>query len=236
MIDIVKPEFIVGSEKRFFDFISKINGQDKIALISHTDLDGVVAAKMANKILNVDIVKLLDYEQINKDLVEELKKLGVKKTIFTDLGLKSDAIKEISKFSDILIIDHHKIIEDFNSDKIVFLNSQGFSAGYLCYYLFSKIQNLEEYDWLAVCCSISDFMYFNNQSWMNEVFLKYSDKFEIINGQIRKSEKFWDLQAKLSLALSYFKGNAKRVYDSIGIEFGNIGDLEKYALIIEKEI
>ena len=67
----MKLEF--GSEKRFFDFIKELNDKDKVALISHTDLDGIVAAKVKNSVVDADIVKLLNYEELNDELVRYLK-------------------------------------------------------------------------------------------------------------------------------------------------------------------
>ena len=235
-IELVKPEFAVGSEKRFFEFIQGLNDKDKVALISHTDLDGISAAKIVNDVIDADILKFVGYEELNDDLIEELKKSKIKKIIFTDLMIKEHLfIKKLEKFAEILIIDHHRFDNDFNSDKTVFLNAQDFCASYLAYYLFFKTQDIEKLDWLVACASIADWMYFKNKEWMKSVFEKYGDNFFIQEG-IRKSGKFWDLQWKLSLALVYFKEDLRRVYDSIGVDFGKIGDLEKYSGGVQKEI
>lgn len=237
MIELVKPEWALGSEKRFFDFISELNDKDKIALISHNDLDGITAAKISNDVLNSDLVILSDYNGINDGLVEKLKRNKVTKVIFTDIGFtKQDILIKISKFAKVLVIDHHRVSEDYNSDKIAFLNAQDFCAGYLCYYLFSKIQDLETRDWLACCSCISDYLYFKNQQWVSKIFEKYGDEFILVGKSVRKEGLFWDLQAKLSLSLNYFKGNPERVYDSIGKIFGDIGDLQKYSDIVNAEL
>ena len=235
-IELVKPEFAVGSEKRFFEFIQGLNDKDKVALISHTDLDGISAARVVNEVIDADVLKFVGYEELNDNLIEELKKSKIKKIIFTDLMIKEHLfIKKLEKFADILIIDHHRFDKDFNSDKTVFLNAQDFCAAYLAYYLFSKTQDIEKLDWLVACASIADWMYFKNQEWMKEVFDKYEDNF-FIEKSIRKSGKFWDLQWNLTLALVYFKEDLRRVYDSIGVGFGEIGDLEKYSGDVQKEI
>ncbi len=236
-IELVKPEWVVGDEKRFYDFIGDIDDKDKVAIISHNDLDGVVAAKLANEVLDADLIILLGYTDLNEKLVKELKEKKIKKVIFTDLNFSNpDILFSISNFSRILYIDHHKITNDFNSNNIIFMNAQGFCAGYLCYYLFSKIQDLSKMDWLVCCSCISDYMYFKNQEWIKKIFDKYEDKFMIIGENLRNEGIFWNLQAGLSLALTYFKDNPKKVYNSIGNEFGNIGDLKKYSDIIQKEL
>lgn len=231
--------FAAGSEKRFSEFISKL-GKEKIALICHTaDLDGIASAKIANTVLDADLLKFLDYTELNDSLVDELKKSKVKQVVFADMFIKtSEIIKKIEKFADVLIIDHHLINEDFNSEKTFFINAQGYCAAYLCYYLFSKVQDLTKFDWLAACASVSDWMFFKNGEFMSLVYKKYGDKFIGDENGIKKGKKFWDLQSKLSMAIVYFRANGgvKNVYDSMGEKFGDIGELGKYAEEVQKEV
>ncbi len=207
-------KFLAGNEKRFFDFISEMNDKDKIAIVSHTDLDGLASAKIVNEVVKADIVKLIGYDDLNQVLINYLKKEKIKQVVFSDLSINSDKfLKEAEKHFKILWIDHHLFPQDFNSEKTVYLNSHGFCAAYLCYYLFSKISNLEKLDWLTASASISDWQYFNNQEFMRKTLEKYGDKFEIEDKTIRKSGKFWNLQWDLSLALIYFKDNLDELYD-----------------------
>ena len=62
MIEIVKPEWLVGNEKRFSDFISELNDKDRVALISHgADIDGIVSAKIIDSVINPDFIKFVGY-------------------------------------------------------------------------------------------------------------------------------------------------------------------------------
>ena len=118
-------ELSAGSEQRFFDFFKKLNEKDKIALISHSDLDGVASSKLASKIVNAKLMKFIDYFDVNEELVNELKSNGINKIIFTDISFdKGEIVKELEKFAEILIVDHHLFTLDLNSDKTVFLNAQ----------------------------------------------------------------------------------------------------------------
>jgi len=238
MIPLDIPQFKAGNESRFANFISSLDKKDKIALISHgADLDGIASAKITNKIINADIIKFVGYEELNDELIIELKKEKVTKIIMTDLGTDNpNFIKDLQKLAPILIIDHHIFQEDFNSEKVIFINAQGYCAAYLCYYLFSKIQDLEVLDWLVACASISDWMYFKNQNWMNQVFQKYGDTFRGTPEGIKQSKKFWDLQWKLSLSIIYFRKDITKVLESIGEKFGDIGDLEKHSAEVQKDI
>ena len=229
----------IGSEKRFLEFISGLNDKDKIALVSHTDLDGIVAARVVDKVIDVNFVKFVNYSDINEGLIKEIKKNKINKVVFTDLFFKDAGfIKKLeANFDKILILDHHPSVSDFNSSKCVFIKGEeGYSAGYLCYDLFSKIQDLKKIDWLVACCCISDYCHKKPFEWLKKVFEKYGDKFEMVDDYVRKDGKFWDLQWKISLALIYFRHDLNRVYDAIKDSFGNIGDLEHYAKEVQDEI
>ncbi len=235
-----KIELTVGSERDFSGFIMKLNEKEKVALISHTDLDGLVSAKIVDKVVDADIVEFVDYEELNDKLIEKLKKKKARYIIFTDLLIKdANFIKEIEKFADILIIDHHPFQIDFNSSKTAFLNCNGiknYCASYLCYYLFYKIENLEKFDWLAACASVADFCFIDNADWMQNVYNKYGDEYFVENGKIRKEGKIWDLMWKLTLILIYYEKNLKKVFDAINERFGEVGGLDKKAVEVQKDI
>ncbi|MFH1889746.1 MAG: DHH family phosphoesterase, partial [Nanoarchaeota archaeon] len=150
-------ELEIGTEERFLEFVSKSKGK-KIALISHTDLDGITSAKIANEIFHADIFKFVEYTDLNIKLAEELKNLGVERIVFTDINVQDEKfVAVLESFAEVLIIDHHKT-SDLNSEKTFLIKGEnGYSAGYLCYELFSKIKNLEKFDWLVACSCISDY-------------------------------------------------------------------------------
>ena len=232
-----KIEFLIGSEKRFSEFISKLNEKDKIALISHVDTDGLVSARIVNEVLQADILKFVGYTELNDSLVEELEREGVKKVVITDLCVKGrEFLLKIEKFAEILLIDHHPPLEDFNSERTVFIDAQGYCAAFLCYYLFSKVQNLEKLDWLVAIACVADWMYGKNKDWMDETYKKYGDEFIGTAEGVRDSRKFWPLVKIISNAIIYFTANLRKVYDSMGKDFEEIGDLGKYSDEIDAEI
>lgn len=233
--------FVAGSEERFFDFISKLNDKDKIAIVSHiSDLDGITSAKIINSVIRTNIIKFVDYHEININFALELKKQKVKYIILSDLMIREKSfIDEVEKFAEILIIDHHPFGIDWNSEKTIFMNSEGYCAAYLCYYLFSKIQNIEKYDWLVACASVSDWCYNKNASWMISVYDKYGEKFNPNIQDIKKS-RFYDLAIDFSRAIIYFraeKNGVLPVFESIRENnFNEQSDLIKYADIVGDEI
>ncbi|MEK6927438.1 MAG: DHHA1 domain-containing protein [Nanoarchaeota archaeon] len=232
-----KPEFVYGNEKRFSEFVKSLESAKKIVAVSHLDLDGVASAKVVDYALQVDRVILSEYyASDNEDLLQRIKKEKPSHVIFTDLVIKKEFAEKVAKFAYVLVIDHHIHEQDYNSDKIFFLDSpeSGMCASYLAYYLFSKISDLSKIDWLVACASISDFCYKSIWRWMESVCEKYGDKFR--GGMIEgvDSGKIWDLQWKMVLGLLHFK-NVEEGYKLIGLKFGDIGDLNKYYVSIQKE-
>lgn len=229
----------IGSKKRFSEFISNLNDKDKIALISHTDLDGITAAKVTNEVIDADIVIFINYEELAQPLVEKLKENGITKVIFTDLYIKDpDFLSSLEKFAEILILDHHLADRDWNSEKITFIKGEtGYCAGYLCYYLFSEIKDLEKLDWLVACSCISDYCHIKTSDWLTKIFAKYNDSFQIEGTYVRKSGPIWDLQYILSLSIIYFKDkNLNEVFNSIRYGFGDIGKLSDHAKEVKDEV
>ena len=217
--------------------MSETNEKEKIALISHIDLDGLAAARVVNEVVQADLIKFVNYHEINDNLLEELKKNKIKRAIFTDLALENEEfLKEAEKFLKVLWIDHHTFPRDYNSEKTVYLNVQGFCATYICYYLFSKISNLEKLDWLVASASISDWLYFNNQEFMSKIFKKYSDKFEIQDSTIRKSGLFWDFQWNLSLLIIYFAKDLNYLFNNFPVYPHLPENLKKHSDEIQAEI
>lgn len=228
-----KPKFLIWDEKRFDSFISDLRDAEKIFVISHTDLDGIAAAKVVEHALDVDEVFLIDYVYFNDSFIEMLKNKKPSHVIITDHLVKEKDARKIEKFAKLLIIDHHVPECDLNSERTVFLNAQEMCATYISYYLFSKIKDLDRIDWIVACACISDFLYRNVGDFMKKVFLKYGERFNYDNVRIGK---FWDTLSVISMSLIYFSKNKKEVYDSIGENFGDLGNLSKYADIIRNEI
>ena len=229
-----KIEFLVGNESRFKKFVGNIKEKDKIALISHTDHDGIAAVKIVSSVLKYGLLKFVNYEDINNSLINELKEKNITKVVFTDLSINDHAcINKLGEFADVLIIDHHLFNQDFNSSKTTFINAQGYCATYIAYYLFSKIKKIEELDWLVASACIADYAYFKNKSFMIKVFKKYGEKFDI--KKIMKG-RFWKLQSDIVYGAIYFHDDLKKVFDSLGTKFADIGDLKKHSMEIQEVI
>jgi len=229
--------FEAGSLEKFDKFVKGISSEDKVALISHVDLDGITSVKVVSSCLNIAVRKFVDYSDVDVKFIQKLKSGGITKIIFTDISITNkNILVEAEKFAEVLIIDHHQFKEDLNSDKTIFINVHGFCAAYLCYVLFSRVKNLDELDWLVAFACISDWEYFNNQEWMKKIYEKYGDRFEIAGDVIRKDGKMWDLHEVLAFTLVYFSGNLGKVYELIEENIEGVEKLKKYAVPVLIEI
>lgn len=235
------PHWMVGDEKQFLRYMQSAAQARRIALVSHTDHDGVAAAKVTQEVLGAQELFFIEYKDmadgLNQGFLQQLRGRGVSHIVMLDLMVKDAKIlQQLEEFAEVLLIDHHAPEVDFNSEHVVYLNAQGMCTTYLAYYLFSKLKNLDAWDWLVACACIADWCYFKNQQWMALTMRKYGEHFIPDSEGIKKSGKFLETQAIISLALVYFSGDIRRVYDNIGKIPWDIGDSKQYASEVQRDV
>ncbi|MDO8538376.1 MAG: DHH family phosphoesterase [archaeon] len=154
--------------KEFDSFAKSLKKSDNIAVCYHADADGMASCLVIDKAINKLLGKrVLTYprhnpaEAINLELVNELEERKVNKVIFADLSfaVQRELIQDLTEFAEVLIIDHHKIYEELNSEKVVFINAlyieekippSNYPACKMCYDLFSRIVSLKEIEWIVL--------------------------------------------------------------------------------------
>lgn len=231
-------EYTYGDPEKAKDFIKNISEEDRVAIISHIDLDGIASAKVINKIINPEIVCLVNYNELeSRELKEELKEKLINKIIMTDLQVSDlSVISGFEEFAEILHIDHHQYNSDMNSDKTIFIHSFGNCAAYIAYDLFvgeSEFDNLKEIDWLVGMASLSDWMYEKNNIWLKEVAEKYRINYNIENP---KGGEFWENVLMFDKAIIYFRDDLMKLYSELGDEIDDLIKLEKYSNIIDIDL
>ena len=199
--------FLAGDEKRFYDFMARLDDKDKIAVISHIDPDGLSSAVIASKVVGkVDYLKFMDYRPgMLKSIIPELKKRKINKIIFTDLSIDSEKedVDEIEKFAQMVVIDHHPFEKDLNSERTVFIKAESkYPASYMCHYLFSKIQEIPS--WIAAIGILGDSPQTYNENNCEKVF----DDFDL-----KGKQNLCSYLMNISLAFIYFRGREEKVYD-----------------------
>lgn len=243
--------------EKTLDFFRNITNEDRIAVIHHTDPDGVcsgvIVSKAIEKLRNKKIDLRLNQNSselyISEKTIAELKRNNINKVIITDMSVDQDVsencVKDIKEFADLIIIDHHKLYEDLNSDKITLIkphmiyddvDSAQYCAAKFCFDLVSKIINIDELDWIATIGIIGDCGYQTWKTFVDNTLKKYNieikdDSFETKIGQIAEiiscTEAFDINKVELAFNITY---NATSYEDVLNSE------LKNYKEDVDKEI
>lgn len=177
--------------KRFEKFISEAKDK-RVAVLHHTDPDGVCSGVIISKVIERTRNKLIDlriHQKSNELFVTEktiksMKEKKINRVIITDMAVdqQADQVMKLTEFAEVLILDHHKIYNDMNSEKIVMVKPQmiyedvdpaHYPAAKLCFDLGSMIVNIDDLDWIAAVAVIGDFGYQDNKKWVDTVIKKY---------------------------------------------------------------
>ena len=162
--------------EQFISFVGSISGFDRVALLHDTDADGVSAAVICAKALvrmrgkrpELVFTQHKRMVSIEPKTVFVLKKKKITKLIILDLAIDQlpSKVKEIEKFADIMVIDHHKVYHDLSSKKPVFLKASRvfpkiepskYATSKMCFDFFSKIVDLNDLAWVACVGLAGDF-------------------------------------------------------------------------------
>lgn len=229
-------EFTYGEKQKAVDFVKRITDEDKVAIVSHIDLDGIASAKVINKIVNPEVVKLINHDELASiEFREELKSKSINKIILIDLSISDkNTIFDFERFADVLMIDHHQYDFDFNSKKTVFIQSFGYCAAYIAYDLFvSDFDSLKKIKWLVALASLDDFMFKKNNSWLESVFKQYGYIYDFQNPQ---SGEFWDNVLMFDKAIIYFRGDLIKLYEHIRDDISELEDMEEYSNMVDIDL
>ncbi|MBD3361556.1 hypothetical protein GF358_02060 [Candidatus Woesearchaeota archaeon] len=215
--------------KEFKDFISSITKKDRVAVIHHTDPDGVCSGVIASKLVRRIRKKKIDLRlnqkgnvhHITGETLRKLKAKKINKVIITDLSVDEspEGIKKLSKFAKIMIIDHHPVYNNLKSDNVVFIKSSLISnivpvrycAAKLTYDLGSLVTDLSDLDWMAASGAIGDLATAPFKPWLNKVMKKYNIN---PNKDLFKT-KLGKVAILISSAESFDTKNVKLCYDIV---------------------
>ena len=128
------------------------------------------------------MVQRLSARAMNSSLVRSLKNKNISKTICVDLSndQKPDVLKQIASFSDVLVIDHHKLYNDIQTKHITLIKHTHlgitvyYPASKLAYDLFSEIVDIKDLDWVAACGLVGDSGFPGSKKFVKSVMVKYN--------------------------------------------------------------
>ena len=185
---------------RAHEFLGKISKKDKVAVIHHTDADGVCSGVLAARAVENFREKKIDFSfcqndgetSITKETVKILREKGINKVIITDLAVDETpaTIKALEKFADILIIDHHLKQKGLSSEKTTVIKAEDVSdiepsqypATKLTYDIFFEILG-ERPAWIAAVGIIGDYA---GKTWKD--FIESVEKSGVNSDDLKAAE------------------------------------------------
>ena len=185
-------------------------------------------------------------QAVDNSFVQDLKKRKITHLITTDLAVdqRKDQIKKLEKFMSILIIDHHKLYNNVNSDKTIVVKPQLFQseidpsqycASKLSYDLFSELVDLHDLDWLAVVGIIADSTYRSWKPFAKKTFRRLGlstpeNPFNSALGRICNLMAYYEIYSPTTIQKLYYAvRNANNYKSALNSEI-------KKAELVNKEI
>ncbi len=179
--------------ERFVSFVNSLTATDNIAILHHTDPDGISSAVILNKLVENVRGKVIDLRlnqqahevTITPATYDTLVQKKITKIIITDLAVDQQDthfIKNLEAQAQILIIDHHEVYQNLNSGKTIHLKPQmlgalvpahAYCASKFTYDLSQIVTDVSLHDWVAVLGIIGDNAVESWQSFVQTVFDKY---------------------------------------------------------------
>lgn len=209
-------KYLSGKPKDFHDFIKSLKPEDKIGIITHTDLDGLASGIFLQKILEseglkAEFTKFLDY---GSDALKGINKKGVNVLFFTDCNADNypDDLENLRKKARVLVVDHHPLNETLkNREGLIKTLSKYCSAH--CLFDLAKDGNYfdtKDAEWLVCGAIIFDYCFNDDENFK---FLKSIypniDKNDIWNSEPAIISK------KIANSLIYYKPDIHKVYEMI---------------------
>ena len=231
-------EYKIGTKKRFYQFVSLIAPADKIAILTHNDVDGIASAVLLEEILEAKNigVKYIDFLDIKADMVKKilfnLHEKEITKVFFCDIGVDSvdiEGLGEMSKEMDFFILDHHPINEQINLADNMIKSSSEDCAAMLVYDLGQDVLDADEWKWLLGAGMFSDYSYRISKNFeiMKELYPEIT--YENISGSIPGINA-----RKINSATTYYNETLEHVYEIVKTR--DLAQLNHVHDIVEEEV
>lgn len=236
------------------NFLKNLSCEDRIAVIHHTDPDGITSGVLMYKLIERLRGKQpeLRHNQpgtlhgFTKKTLKLLQEKKINKVITTDITVEEnyENWKKIEKFAKILIIDHHPLKYE-KTEQTIIVKPQLFTkdvipskycAAKLVYDIASRLVNMTDLDWLAAIGVITDITTDCWEDFLTKVFKKYNfvkgenwfDSLLGKAGNVMSSAECYDESIVYKIFNIVY--NAKTPFDIINSE------LKQYQEVIQKEI
>lgn len=228
-------KYLLGSKEEFWKFVDSITQDDKVGIITHTDLDGFASAIFLEEILNskninVEALHFVPYKLgMFSKVIPQLEEKNITKLFLTDMyadGTDPEGFRELKEMVELFVIDHHPLQ---NKKEKNMIKTQTFDCSTLTIYDLGKGIIDEKWKWLLHAAMISDMSY------------RSEENLELIRKDYPNvsAETIFDsppgvISKRVASALIYFEGDLKKIYDLVKNK--NIEEFEKAQEVIDAEL
>jgi len=234
----MEMDYLIGSKKEFLEFIDLITPRDKVAVLTHTDLDGLASGIFLEEILETREIAInyLGFLEIKSDMMKEillkLKGQGITKVFVCDIGIDTidlEGFEEMKKEMDVFLIDHHPFDDSLEDKRNVIKTSSDDCAAMTIFFLGGGLIDEEEWRWLVCSAIFSDFSY-KKQKNLEYIQSIYPD---VTMDNISSSIPGINAR-KINSALVYYGQDKFHVYELV--KERKMGELAEVHEIIEEEV
>jgi single-stranded DNA-specific DHH superfamily exonuclease len=216
---IMDVEYMLGSKKEFHDFVNLITHNDRVAVLSHIDLDGLASAIFLEEILEKKNIAInyLDFLDIHSDMLKEvlvkLDESNISKVFICDIGSDSidpEGLHDLQMAFDVFMIDHHPINEEYPDKRNMIKTSSNDCSALTIFDLGKDLLDVKEWNWLVCSAIFSDFSHkkLSHLNYIQEVYPGISIE------NISSSTPGINAR-KINSALIYYNHNRLYVYDLV---------------------
>ena len=200
---------------KFKTYITSLAPADKIAILHHTDADGITAGIIAKKSIKkiTGITVNIHFHQkqgkitITKETLDYITENNINKLIIVDMAIDHDpqSVKQLEKHAKLLLIDHHEKTHDINSKNTTMIKAEDlldipsarYPASKMCYDLFSDITGIKDLAWLAAVgiygdCAQSRWPGFLKETAIPKHTLEQIDELIFYSGSIKEKDGLSD--------------------------------------------
>jgi len=240
--------------ERFDRLISEITDNNRLAVIHHTDPDGVCSGVLLAQMLRRVRKKPIELRHnqraneiaLTQKTVDLLKEKKITHVFITDMAADEGAnqIKQLERFAKVIIIDHHAKVPGVESQKTLIikakdissLDPQQYCTAKMVYDLGSRHVDLSDLDWIATIGIISDNATMSWLTFVRGVFRRYKLRMP----KDIKQSTLGKISTMLSQAEAYSHEKARDAFKALyaAKSYKDIAqsELANIARIVDKEV
>lgn len=240
--------------ERFDRVISELDSKSRVAVIHHTDPDGVcsgvLCAQMIRRVRGSPI-ELRHNQRANEialtaQTVDLLKQKKITHVFITDMAADEgpDQIKQVERFAKVIILDHHPKMPGVSSQKTIVVKAkdiaqippQHYATAKMVYDLGSRHTDMSDLDWVAAIGVISDNATMSWLTFVREVFRRYRLRMP----KDIKQSALGKISTMLSQAEAYSHTKAREAFKALYVakSYKDIqgSELAAIAKVVDKEV